>query len=109
MKDNFTPVINQNVGCSISNGLLKLEEEHQELQQYSRRNNVEILGLPDIFTGDRFTEKIIESCNDVGVMVEVRDIEACHGLFQRESNNKLLKRTILRFVNRRFAEDPLSK
>ena len=42
-------------------------------------------------------------------MVEVRDIEACHGLFQRESNNKLLKRTIFRFVNRQFAEDPLSK
>ena len=55
------------------------------------------------------TEKVVELCNDVGVMIEVRDIEACHRLFQKESYNQLLKRTILRFVNRRFPEDLLSK
>ena len=109
MKDGFTPVTNQNVSGSVTNNLLKLEKEHYELQQYSRRNNVEILGLPDIFTGDRLTEKIVELCNDVGVMIEVRVIEACHRLFQKESNNQLPKRTIVRFVNRRFAEDLLSK
>ena len=42
-------------------------------------------------------------------MVEVRDIEGCHRLFQKESNNQLPKRTIVRFFNRRFAEDLLSK
>ena len=55
------------------------------------------------------TEKVVELCNDVGVMIEVRDIEACHRLFQKESNNQLPKRTIVRLVNRRFAEDLLSK
>ena len=109
MKDGFTPVTNQNVSGSVTNNLLKLEKEHYELQQYSRRNNVEILGLPDIFTGDRLTETVVELCNDVGVMIEVRDIEACNRLFEKESNNQLLKRTIARFANRRFAEDLLSK
>ena len=108
MKDGFTPVTNQNVSGSVTNNLLKLEKEHYELQQYSRRN-VEILGLPDIFTGDRLTETVVELCNDVGVMIEVRDIEACHRLFQKESYNHLPERTILRFVNRLFAEDLLSK
>ena len=42
-------------------------------------------------------------------MVDVRDTEACHWLFQKESNNQLPKRTIIRFVNRRFPEDRLSK
>ena len=42
-------------------------------------------------------------------MIEVRDIEACHRLFQKESNNQLPKRTIAKFVNRGFAEDLLSK
>ena len=42
-------------------------------------------------------------------MMEVRDIEACHRLFQKESSNQLPKRTIARFVNRRFAENLLSK
>ena len=55
------------------------------------------------------TEKVVKLCNDVGVMKEVTDIEACHRLFQKESNNQLPKRTIVRFVNRRFAEDLLSK
>ena len=63
---------------------MNLEKKHYELQQYSKRNIYEILGLPDIFAEDLFTEKIVEFCNDVGVMVEVRDIEACHRLFQKQ-------------------------
>ena len=42
-------------------------------------------------------------------MLEVRDIEACHRLFQKESNSQLPKRTVVRFVNRALAEDLLSK
>ena len=55
------------------------------------------------------TEKVVELCNDVGVMIEFRGIEACHRLFQKEIYNHLPKRTILRSVNRLFAEDLLSK
>ena len=76
----------------------------QSKNQYSRRNYVAILGLPDIFTGDRLTKKVIELCNDVGVMVEIRDMELCHTLFQKKSNNQLSKRTFVRFVKRRFAK-----
>ena len=89
MKDGLTPVTNQNVSGSVSNNLSKLEKEHYALQQYARRNNVEILDLPDIFTGDRLTEKVVELCNDVGIVVEVRDIKPCHRLFQKESYNQL--------------------
>ena len=52
---------------------MKLEKERYELQEYSRRNNVEILGLPDIFTGDLLTEKAVELCNYVGVIELVID------------------------------------
>ena len=109
MKDGFTPVTNQSVTGSVSNNLLKLEKGYYELQQYSGRNDVEILGLLDIFTENRLTEKVIELCNDVGVIVEVRDTEACQRLFQKESNNQLQKRTIARSINRRFAKDLLFK
>ena len=109
MKDDFTPLTNQNVSGSVFNNLLKLEKEHYELRKYSRRNNVEILGLPNIFTSDRLTEKVVELCKDLGVMIQAGDIEACHRLFQKESNNQLPKRTIAKFVNRGFAEDLLSK
>ena len=43
------------------------------------------------------------------LFIEVREIEVCHILFQKESNNRLPKRTIVRFVNKRFAEDHLSQ
>ena len=98
MKDGFTPVTNQNVSGSIINNLLKLGKEKYELQQYSRRNDVEILGLSDIFTDDRLTETFVELCNDVGGTVEVRDIGACHRLLQKASNNRLPKRTIVRLL-----------
>ena len=109
MKDDFTPLTNQNVSGSVFNNLLKLEKEHYELRKYSRRNNVEILGLPNIFTSDRLTEKVVELCKDLGVMIQAGDIEACHRLFQKESNNQLPKKTIARFANRRFVEGLLSK
>ena len=80
MKDGFTPVINKNLSGLVPNNLLKLEKEYSELQQYSRRHNVEILDLPDTFTWDCLMKKFTELCNDVGVMVETRDIEACHKL-----------------------------
>ena len=88
---------------------MKLENEYHELQQYSRRNNVEMLVLLDIFTRDRLTGKVVDLCNDTGVMVEVRDIEACHRSFQKESNYQLPKRSIVSFVNRQFAQDLPSK
>ena len=65
-----------------------------------------ILGLPDIFNVDRLTEKVVELCNDAGVIVEVRDIEACHRL-SKKSNNSYTKELL--FVNRPFAEDLLYK
>ena len=101
-KDGFTQVTNQSVSGSVSNKLLNLEKEHYELQQYSRRNIVEVLGLPDMFTGDLLTEKVVELCIDVGVMVEVKDIEVYHRQFQKQIYNQLPKRTFVRFVRRQF-------
>ena len=88
---------------------MKLEKEYYELQQYSRRNNVEMLVLLDIFTRDRLTGKVVGLCNDTGVMVEVWDIEACHRPFQKEGNYQLPKRSIVSFINRQFAQDLPSK
>ena len=74
-----------------------------------KKKRKRVLVLPDTVTGHRWTQKVVKLCNDVGVMVQVRDIEAFYKLFQKKNNNQLHKRTIVRFVNRRFAEDLLSK
>ena len=54
-------------------------------------------------------KKVVDLCNGVGVMVEVIDIETCHRLFQKESNNQLPSKSIVMFVNRQFTEDAPSK
>ena len=38
-----------------------------------KKNTVEIFGLPYIFTEDHLTEKVVELCNDVVVVVESID------------------------------------
>ena len=55
-KYDFTPVTNQNVSGSIGNNLLKLGKQH-------------------CIPRKCLTEMVIELCNDVGVMVKVRDID----------------------------------
>ena len=83
-KDGFTPVTNQNVSVSVTNNLLKLEKEHYEFQEYSRKNNVEILALTDIFAGDRLTEKVVELCSDVGVMINLETLELVIDCFKKK-------------------------
>ena len=56
MKDDFLPATKQKVSGSVSNNLLKLGKQHYE-------------------SGDCLAEKVIELCNDVIVMVKVRDID----------------------------------
>ena len=84
MKDDFIPVTNQNVSGSVGNNLFKLEKEHYERQQHSRKNNVEILGLPHIFTGDHLTVKNVELCNDVGSMVKSQTLKLAIDCFKKK-------------------------
>ena len=71
--------------------------------QYIRRNNIEISGIPDIFTNN-LEEKVIEVCNLYGVEVKADDIEACHRLPKGRKQQKLPASTIVRFVNRKKVE-----
>ena len=63
---------------------MKLEKEHYEFQQYLRKNNVEVLGLPDIFAGDRLTEKVVELCSDVGVMINLETLQLVIDCFKKK-------------------------
>jgi len=68
--------------------------------QYNRRNNIELSGIPNEISDDELEDKVIEILKKIDVEVEDKDIEACHRLPSRKDTTKV----IIRFVNRKKSE-----
>ena len=98
------------IGCckTDKDEFIEFERDTGELQQYIRRNNIEIAGIPDSVGQNELEKKVIEIAKAVDIDVTENDIEACHRL-QSRNRQKGPKRTIVRFVNRKFAEKLLKK
>ena len=62
----------------LENKILTLESEHNSLEQYGRRNNIEITGIPDSVPDQNLEEKVVDILNEISVNVSSKDIEACH-------------------------------
>ena len=78
--------------------------------RYSRRSNIEIGGIPDNFQGEQLENVAVSILNKLDVNCTNKDLEACHRLplTKRERDSGHPKRTMLRFVNRKFGELALS-
>lgn len=86
--------------------LIEVERDVIDLQQYVRRNNVEICGIPDSVENKNLEKTVVKIAEIIGVDVKSNDIEACHRLAKRR-NEGGPKRTIVRFVNRKNCESLL--
>ena len=89
----------------------ELEKHIHDLDQYQRRNNIEISGIPKIFE-DNLEEKVIEVWNSLGFNEELKtsDIQTCHGLDELSGPSPTSpKKAIVRFANRKHAEILYSK
>ena len=62
----------------LENKVLTLESKHNSLEQYGRRNNIEIRGIPDNVRDQNLEEKVVDISNKISVDVSPKDIEACH-------------------------------
>ena len=60
----------------LENKVLILESEPNSWEQYGRRNNIEISGIPDNVSDQILEEKVVDIINKISV--GVKDIEACH-------------------------------
>ena len=89
----------------LENKVLTLESEHNSLEQYGRRNNTEITGLPDNVPNQILEEKVVDILNEISVDVSPKDIEACHRVGVSKNNSK---KTIVRFINRKHAKKALT-
>lgn len=84
--------------------IVQIEKDVIDLQQYIRRNNVEIHGIPDNVEQKDLEKKVIEVCSALNVHIKKQDIEACHRLEDKTKGNAP-KKTIVRFVNRKVCDD----
>ena len=89
--------------ASLETSISKLEIDCNKQDQYSRRNNLEIQGIPSTMSGDMLEEKVIQIFEGINISVTVNDIEDCYRL--GKSNNN----TIVTLVNRRICKKVLEK
>ena len=90
---------------NIEKKVISLEENSNSLEQYGRRNNLEITGIPDDVDDQKLEEKVIEILDKIDVNVSSKDVEACHRIGKSKNSSKT---TIVQFVNRKHAKKPLS-
>ena len=83
---------------------MSLEENSNSLEQYGRRNSLEMTGIPNDVQDQNLEEKVIEILDKINVNVSSQDIEVCHCIGKSKNFSKT---TIVRFVNSKYAEGVL--
>ena len=81
----------------------KFEIELSENQQYQRRSNFVISGIPSSIKGENVESTVVSILNRIDVPVSPRDVRAAHRICKDK------ERTIVRFVNRKDAQAAISK
>ena len=80
-----------------------LEKELTSFQQYNRRENIEISGIPESIPQNELEKIIIDVLKRIGVWgLESYEVVACRRL-RRKMSNERTQRVIIRFTNRKRA------
>ena len=95
LRDRFTKMESQLlVTRRVNNNLVKqnriLERKCAANEQYSRRECLEISGIPDSIPNNNLEETVLKIFNETGVTVNSRDVEACHRLNQKANPKKVI-------------------
>ena len=92
--------------CKLEQRIIEFESSTNNLEQYGRRNNIVISGIPDSVDTNTLEDSVTEILSDIGVNVTSSDIEACHRIGKKDKRINSSK-TIIRFVNRKHAKGAL--
>ena len=68
----------QKRGSVLDKKVISIESRHNILEQYGRRNNLEITGIPDSVPQRELENKVVDILNAIGVNVSNHDFEDCH-------------------------------
>ena len=85
--------------ANLNGEIKRLKRQAAEDNQYGRRENVEISGIPSSIPNEKLEEAVIAIAEKTGNVITSKDISACHRL-KGDS-------TIVRFVNQKHAESLL--
>ena len=85
--------VTKNVNSRLVDQLVETERQCWANAQYSRRECLEVVGIPTSVKDDALEDKVLNVFREIGVEIGQRDIQACH----RVKNN----RTIVKFSNRK--------
>ena len=91
---------------NLENKVMPLEINGNHLEQYGKRNNLEITGIPDDVSDENLEEKVIHVLSEIQVNVSGSDIKACHRIGKSKNSSKK-KTTIVQFINRKHAKKAL--
>ena len=93
--------------CSkLENKVIDLESSINHIEQYGRRNNIVISGIPDDINDNDLESTVTKLMKDVDVYIDSGDIEACHRIGESDCKTSS-KKTIVRFVNRKYCKKAL--
>ena len=98
---------NQRLRSKVDNlekKVISLEENGNLLEQHGRRNNLEITGISNEIEDVDLEGKVIKILDKIEVNVSSKNIEACHRIGKSKGNSK---KTIIRFVNLKYAKKAL--
>ena len=85
--------------------LVKIEREQNKALQYSRRDSIEISGIPPTVSQDVLEDEVVKNFEKAKVEVhgkklEAPDIQACHRVGKKG-------KTIVKFISRKYAREGL--
>ena len=93
--------------CSkLEDKVVSLESSVNQVEQYGRRNNIVISGIPDDVADDDLENAVTSIMEDVDVIVQNGDIEVCHRIGKSDQKTSS-KKTIVRFINRKYCKKAL--
>ena len=79
--------------------IFNLEKRMNKLEQYTRRENIEISGIAGNIHHNDLDKTVVDLLDRINVKISTNDIEACHKLPDKQNPNNV----IVRFANRKIA------
>ena len=93
-----------NVNTLLVTHVTELDKRQAKMEQYSRRNNVEISGISNEVSDENLEKKLLDICKELSIDLNPYDIEVCHRLPSGRVNTSNSKRVIVKFVNKKHSE-----
>ena len=81
-----------------------MKKKQARWEQYSRRNNVKISGIPNSIPNEDLENTVVSIFKDSEVEIDPKDIEGCHRLSLLRNSKGQDKRVIVKFVHRKHSE-----